>query len=931
MVGRFVGRLLAAVGFVAAAGTAAAQSGRIVGKVTDGAGSAIAAATVQAIDGLRTSGVATTAEDGTYRFTGLKAASYAIKVTRIGFKPARKDGVVVGSAVVTVNITLDEMPTQLNTVAITGIAEEEKLNKAPAAISVLSQQTINEQVTATPTDQLRSVPGIDITAGGVVQTNVVARGFNNIFSGSLLTLTDNRFNFVPSLRVNVSYMSPTSNEDIERIEVVLGPAAALYGPNASQGVMHIITKSPFTSKGGTATVDVGEQNLLRVAGRYANTIGQKFGYKFSAERLTATDFKSYDAVEAAAGRQRSFDIERLAMDFRADYRPDAKTEIVLDVGHTNVGSAVEPTGLGAAQVKGWGFGAYQLRAKRGKLFAQVFMNASDAGDTYLLRTGQVMVDKSNQKVAQVQHSLSFAAGKQTFVYGADYLATEPKTGGTINGRNENNDNFTEVGGYLHSITHLNKYWDAVGAIRYDKHSRLKDGNWSPRAALVFNPTETQSFRVSYNDAFSNPSTNNEFLDLAAGYVGGTNGSNSLYTVRALGTPATGFQFRRDCTGGVGGLCMKSPFNPAGRSAFTPATAANFYPYAVGAAAAGGMGTAVAAGLAAAGLPASLVPMLSSAVMTKLGSLRPTPSQVGTVLRVLNPTTARFTDVAAGDVRDIDQIRPTLTTSWEAGWKGQIGKSFYGTVDWWYSERSDFVGPLIVETPNVFLDAATLAGFLGPQVADTLAKALTPFMGPAVAAGTAAAIAQGLTPSLAGGLGGVSGSATTGVPLGVVNPNNPLSNSTDIVLAYRNFGRVRVSGLDFSGTYMLDDAWSLYGTYSWVSRDYFPRALVGGVSDIALNAPRNKGTAALRYRNDASGLNGELRFRRTASFPGNSGVYIGQIAGYNLLDASLTLRPNFLGGAMLSVMAQNMLNLKHQEFVGGAAIGRLVMTRIQYNF
>ena len=922
MVGRIVGRLLAAIGFVALAGTAAAQSGRIVGKVVDAAGNPVVAATVQAVEGLRTASVVQSGEDGSYRTGNLRAGSYSLKVTRIGFKPYRIDGITVGAAVVTRNATLAENPTQLNTVAVTGIATEEKINKAPAAISVINQASINEQVTTTAVDQLRDVPGIDITSGGIVQSNVVARGFNNIFSGSLLTLTDNRFNFVPSLHVNVAYMTPTTNEDIDHIEVILGPAAALYGPNASQGVMHVITKSPFTSKGGTVTVDVGERSLVRYAGRYANTIGTKFAYKLSAERLTAMDFPSVDSAEIAVGNHRDFHIERTAIDFRADYRPDAKTEIVGTVGHSLVGHAVEPTGLGAGQVVDWAFNAYQLRAKRGKLFAQVFMNASDAGKTFLLRTNQPIIDKSNQLVAQLQHSLSFGAGKETIVYGADYLATTPKTGGSINGRNENNDNFTEVGGYVHSITHLNKYWDAVGALRYDKHSRLKDGNWSPRVALVYNPSESQSFRVSYNEAFSNPSTNNLFLDLAAGYVGGTNATNSLYTVRALGTPMSGFQFRRDCAGGAGGLCMKSPFNPD-RSTFVPANAAAYYKAAVAAASAGGLANSVSAGLLASGVPAALVPTVAAGVMQTLAALQPTSAQVGTILRILNPTTARFGDVAASDVKDIDPIRPTLTTEWEAGWKGQIGKSFYGTVDWWYAEKNDFVGPLIVETPNVFLDRTTLSGYLQTN----LGAALTPLLG----AATAGAIAAGLAPSVAAGLGGISNSATTGVPLGVVNPNNALSNSTDIVLAYRNFGRVRLSGLDFSGNYMLDDKWSMFGTYSWVNRDFFPRALVGGVSDIALNAPRDKATVAVRYRDDAAGLSGEARFRRTASFPGNSGVYIGQVSKYNLVDASVTFRPTVLGGAMLSVMAQNLLNLKHQEFVGSAAIGRLVMTRVQYNF
>lgn len=930
MVVRFVGRLLAAIGFVAVAGSAAAQQGRIVGKVTDEAGGAVASATVQAIDGLRTLGVATTGEDGRYVIANLRNGSYAVRVTRIGFKPARKDGVAVSGATATADFKLSEMPTQLNTVAITGIAEEEKINKAPAAISVLSQEKINETVTATPTDQLRDVPGIDITAGGVVQTNVVARGFNNIFSGSLLTLTDNRFNFVPSLRVNISYMAPTANEDIERIEVVLGPAAALYGPNATQGVMHVITKSPFTSKGGTITADVGEQSLRRISARYANTVGEKFGYKVSAERLTATDFTSVDSVELKAGHQRVFDIERTALDLRADWRPDKRTEVVANVGQSLIGSAVEPTGLGAAQVKDWQFRAYQLRAKRGRLFAQVFRNESNAGDTFLLRTGAPIVDKSSQTVGQVQHSMSFGPdGKQTFVYGADYLLTNPVTGGTINGRNENDDNFTEVGGYVHSITHLNKYWQAVGAIRYDKHSRLSEGSWSPRAALVYNPNDLQSFRVSYNKGFSNPSTNNQFLDLAAGYIGGTNSSNALYTVRALGTPSDGFHFRRDCAGGLGNLCMKSPFNPAGKGAFVPANAALFFPAAVAAASAGGMGNAVKAALTPS-FGAATAGALSNVVMTTLAGMQPTSAQVSTKLRVLNPTTARFTDVGAGDVRDIDQIRPTLTTSWEAGWKGQLGKKFYGTVDWWYSERTDFVGPLIVETPNVFLDAASLAGFVGPRLIPALTAALTPALGPA-AGPTATALATQLAPTIAGGLGGVSGSATTGVPLGVVNPDNPLSGSTDIVLAYRNFGRVRVSGVDLSGNYMVAERLSVYGTYSWVSKDFFSRAQVGGVSDIALNAPRKKSTVAIRYKDETSGFGVEARFRHAAAFPGNSGVYVGPVHAYNLYDASANFRPNFLGGAMLSVMAQNLLDTRHAEFVGGAPLGRLVMTRIQYAF
>jgi hypothetical protein len=89
--------------------------------------------------------------------------------------------------------------------------------------------------------------------------------------------------------------------------------------------------------------------------------------------------------------------------------------------------------------------------------------------------------------------------------------------------------------------------------------------------------------------------------------------------------------------------------------------------------------------------------------------------------------------------------------------------------------------------------------------------------------------------------------------------------------------------------------------------------------------------AIRYKDETNGFGLEARFRHAAAFPGNSGVYVGPVRAYNLYDASANFRPNFLGGAMLSVMAQNLLDTRHAEFVGGAPLGRLVMTRIQYAF
>ena len=100
---------------------------------------------------------------------------------------------------------------------------------------------------------MTTLPGVDRAQTGLAQGTVVARGFNNVFSGTLLTIIDNRYARVPSLRFNAYSMFPTNDLDIDRIEVSLGPGAALYGPNAASGVMHLITSSPLDRQGSSVS------------------------------------------------------------------------------------------------------------------------------------------------------------------------------------------------------------------------------------------------------------------------------------------------------------------------------------------------------------------------------------------------------------------------------------------------------------------------------------------------------------------------------------------------------------------------------------------------------------------------------------------------------------------------------------------------------
>ena len=888
--------LVALSGF---AGVAAAQSGQITGRVTDReTGSPIPDVRVEA----RGSGVirnVLTTPSGTYRVGGLPAGTFTLNFSRVGYAQLTHTVTLGADATETADVTLSAVAVELNPTIISAGRTEEKALEAPASVSVVLERDIEENPSLTLNDQIKAQPGVDMATTGLVTNSTVTRGFNNVFSGAMLTLTDNRYAFVPSLRVNTSFLVPTANEDVGRIEVLLGPASALYGPNSANGVMHVITKTPFESEGTTISLGAGtrseseglppdveesfgDKTVTRGALRHAGTVGDRFGYKLSGQITQGQDWQFNDPAEPAqlpcrdnitvmCPNERDFDVQRWTLEGRTDFRPNEATDIILGGGASHAGSAIELTGIGAAQVNDWRYTYAQARARWNRLFAQVFVNMSDAGETFLLRSGQPIVDKSKMLVGQFQHG-TYLGERIDLIYGIDAQKTDPETEGTINGRNEDIDEITEIGAYLHSKTALTDRLDLFAAIRGDDHSELEDPVWSPRAALVFKATDNHSLRLSYNRAFSTPSTNNLFLDLQ---VQRLNPALPIQ-IRTVGVPAGGFQFDRSC---AGGLCMRSYF-----TADPSATR----------------------GVDITGLWSPIVAFMQAQGVDLSGVPAPDASTVATHLQVLNTTNLTFRPVSVSDVVDIETLKPTTNDVIEGGYRGLLGEKVLLAANVFFEKRTDFIGPLIVETPNVFVDSASLANYLAAVFQAGGAP-------PPVAQGQAQAIAEGLKR----------------VPLGTVTPNSNLTNSPDLFLTYRNFGELDLYGADVAIDALLTDRWTLMGTFSWASDDFFSQDEVGGLSDIALNAPKTRGTAGLRFRTDELTVQGRGRF--AAGFPMNSGVYIGDVEAHTLFDFNVSYRVPFAANTLLTLDVQNAFNDQKQQFIGAPAIGRLVFLQAQYTF
>jgi outer membrane receptor for ferrienterochelin and colicins len=964
--------LLAALLLPAAIG---AQTGTITGRVTDSTSSTPVRANVEVLSGASVVGRTTAGEDGSYRIVNLAAGTYDVSVKLIGFAERRVSGVrVTAGGTAQVDVRLSQAAIQLNPAQVTAGRQQEKVLDAPASVSVIETREIAERPSVTIADHLKGVPGVDINAGGIAQANIVTRGFNNAFSGAMLTLQDYRFAAVPSLRVNVPFLFTGTNEDIEQVEVLRGPASALYGPNSANGVLHIITKSPFTSQGTTLTLDGGERSILRGSGRHAGLIGSKAAYKLSGEYFTGSDWKYYDPGEpgkygasapvARRGQDvvRDFDVQRYAGEARLDVRPKENMEAITTYGFTRALGGIDLTAAnGTGQIKNWTYQSLQERFRWNKLFAQVFVNFSDAGNddststngTYLLRSGQPIVDQSRVFAAQLQHASDIGT-RNTFVYGLDYIFTNPRTGNTINGRNEDIDNVTEVGAYVQYTGRLSKQFELVGALRGDRNDQVEGTQISPRAALIYKPSENQNFRVTYNRAFSTPQNFSFFLDL----INSPNAGGSGFDVRAQGNPPKkGWQFARSCSASAfGGICMKSRL--AGGGAFVDASSASTFPAFFTA-----QKPAIQAGLqqalAANGVPAAQAAAIAADLANYFTTLRPTSANVGTAVRYLDRTS---TLVQPAEVQNIAALKASFNNTYELGYKGILGQRARLSIDGWWQQRGDVGTPANIATPNVFFDPTTLGGYLGTNIATRL---ITQFQLPQA---TAAAIANAAAPAITAN--------AARAPLGVITFDSPIASATDVIATYQTINKtIDIQGVDIGFDYIFSPRWSAAATYSWVSDVIFNDVKDAQGNALALNAPDNKATLTARWNDEIRGLSFETRGRYANTFPVNSGVY----ASTRTFPAPTVLNPNVPEGTYQtaagsttqctpqtptacvytypavpvnmfldlgfswrvpvrgtqqitwSLNATNIFDNKRATFAGVPEIGRMVMTRLQYAF
>lgn len=923
---RLAGVLLAII--MAAVPAAAQETGTLAGRIASDDGTFLFGANVMvkgpAIEGPRGS---TTDDSGMYLVDGLPPGEYEVTVTYLGFESHTATGVMVREGASTErDFVLAASVLLGQEVVVSASRKREKVLDAPASVDVVEMRDIKDSQALAVNEHIKDFSGVDYAKTGVVQASTVIRGFNKAVSGLLLTMVDNRIARIPSLRINSFHIIPITSEDIERIEVVRGPGSALYGPNSSNGVMHIISRSPFGSEGNFVSLSGGERSLRKASFRHASSVNDKIGLKISGKYLKARDWESHDPEEIIP---RNFDIDGQYGEIRLDVRPSEDLTVIGSAGYSKT-SSIQMTGQGSAQGKDWVYSYLQGRMSYKGWFGQFFYNKSDAGDTRLLRTDESLVDKSSLTVMQLQHTRDIGQ-RQQFVYGADLLLTRPRTGGTIHGANEDDDETNEFGVYLQSETRFTDQVSLMLAGRLDEHNRLDNVVFSPRAALVLKPDPENTFRITYNRAFNTPTVTTFSLDLKAvndafGFgdlFGGLGlGPDNTIDIRSYGA-ANPFTFRRD----EAGLPMyRSPFSTVGglsRDTYLrldDPVANNMLWGAARELVIDGLIEQLGQDSDGLVTPA-LAQQFIGVVPEQLTGLRNT-------LGLMNAETRGFDPLDAASVQDIDKIRPTTTQTLEVGYKGVIMNKLVLAADFYRTQMTDYTLPLWIFTPSVFLDEGTLRSALSRGIDDYLED-------PANA--QLASLITLLDTDVFGGngngdhrdeLGGYIAQIAEGaamIPFGTVTPEQ-VSDPTAVALTYRNFGDVTVYGADVGFSYFPNRSWHFTGSYSFIHQNLFEN--VESLGDVPLNAPKHKFSGGVTFRPAwlPLTLGGKISYR--GSFPMLDGVYGGPVDSYTLMDLNVAYE---FAPLTFSVEAGNVLDNKYRSFVGAPEIGRLLSAGVAVRF
>lgn len=197
------------------------------------------------------------------------------------------------------------------------------ITNAAAAVFVITQEDIRRSGVTTVADALRMAPGIQVARIDSNKWAISSRGFNGRFANKLLVLMDGRSLYTPYFMGVYWEIQDTLLDDIDRIEVIRGPGAALWGANAVNGVINIITKSAENTTGALLAAGGGSYEKAFASARIGTTLGENVNLRLYAKHQQRDSF----AFESGAGSNDRWHTTQGG--FRMDSQPNLRDTLTI--------------------------------------------------------------------------------------------------------------------------------------------------------------------------------------------------------------------------------------------------------------------------------------------------------------------------------------------------------------------------------------------------------------------------------------------------------------------------------------------------------------------------------------------------------------------------------------------------------------------------
>ena len=533
---------------LACAVSARAQTAQVSGTVVDESGAGVPGATVQ-LAGASSRDFTTSGPGGAYQFSNIAVGTYEVTATLVGFAPAAGSRILVGpnvSPVVAPALTL-KLATLSETVVVSATKTNTSLIDAPATMSVITNAELKASPAQNYADLLRRLPGVNVIQMSARDVNITSRQATGSLANTELVVLDGRSVYLDFFGIVLWDLMPQNMSDIKQIEVIRGPAAAIWGANALTGVINIITKTPreatgseVTFTGGFMSRDAGSKAGQGAGGlgganaSFADAPNDTWSYKVTAGYFKSAAFPRptgqiplitdpRDPTLKVGGAMYPSDgtgafgtaftnrgANEPKFDARVDQELGKRGRLTYEGGVAGTQGVIY-TGVGPFDIQSGSYlGFGRVNYERDALKVNFFVNVLHADAPNLL-----FPDASTGKALQMDlttKTYDFEVGNATPVGTRNVVSY----GGNVRRNNfaitlaPTAQDRSELGAYAQDEIFIKYVRLNIGG-RIDKFGNLDGATFSPRLSANFKVAPEQSLRVSFNRAFKSPSVVNNYL------------------------------------------------------------------------------------------------------------------------------------------------------------------------------------------------------------------------------------------------------------------------------------------------------------------------------------------------------------------------------------------------------------------------------------